>query len=135
METKRKDVESVIKEFNKKYPRPGLEPIAIKGEYDLAIDWPQTYPSVKSAGVYIFLDGSDNLLYIGKASCKNTFGYRFGSYFKYGEDGKYRATHEYYANARKILPIPLPDGHEFEAGAIEEYLIRELKPPLNKQGT
>ena len=43
----RENIESALEEFNKRYPRPGIEPIAIKGEYDLVADWPNTYPNVK----------------------------------------------------------------------------------------
>ena len=131
----RKNIELAIEEFNERYPRPGIDPIAIKGEYDLAGDWPNTYPNVDSAGVYIFLDEAENLLYVGKTSCNSSFGSRLGAYFMYGEDRtKYKVKNEYYADVKKILTIPLPKGHEFEAGAIEEYLIQALDPKLNIVG-
>lgn len=130
----KKVIESSLCEFNKRYPRPGINPITIKGEYDLQTDWDNTYPNADSAGVYLFLNEEGNLLYVGKASCNSNLGARLGAYFKYGPDKNYEIKNKYYSEVRKILTIPLPAGHEFEAGAIEEYLINELSPKLNVIG-
>ena len=132
----RKRIALALDYFNDNYPRPGIGPISIEGEYDLVTDWPKDYPNIRSAGVYIFLDKESNLLYIGKTSCNNTFGYRLTAYFNYGPrpERKCKIKNDYYSDVRKILLIPLPKDHIFEAGAIEEYLIEKLNPKLNVIG-
>ncbi len=127
-------IQSAINDLNTNYPRPRIGLIAIDGQYDLENDWPKAYPNVKSAGVYILLDSNNSLLYVGKTSCDSSFGKRFNQYFMYGEDKKYKVKNKYYAEVKKILTIPLPSGHEFEASAIEEFLIQKLNPRLNKIG-
>lgn len=60
-----------------------------EGEYG----WPQPWPIPDFAGIYAFLDSNKTIVYIGKAS---QMGARLSHYFRYGENGKYRAQNEAY---------------------------------------
>lgn len=132
--TDRSRIELTISEFNQNYPRPGIKPIYLDQEYDIVRDWSKTYPNAGYPGVYIFMDAMDNLLYIGKTSFNSNLGKRLGDYFKYGTDRSCEIKNSYYQEIRKIITIPLPKGHGFEAAAIEEYLIVHLNPKLNITG-
>lgn len=128
-------LQEALQEFNLKFPRPGIEPLAISAPYDLKNDWPKTYPHARHQGVYCFVDEAGMLLYIGKTSCNNDFGYRLSGYFEYGPARQAQAKIVHHVSVRHILFIPLPAGHGFEAPAIEEWLISRLNPPLNKTGS
>lgn len=127
-------LQEALNEFNATYPRPGIEPLVLSKPYDLQQDWPTNYPFMRHKGVYCFVDEAGTLTYVGKVSCRNDFGYRLAGYFEYGPDRRARAKHSHHAATRYIYVISLPSGHEFEAPAIEEWLISRLNPPLNKVG-
>jgi hypothetical protein len=114
------EIEAIITEFQKTYPRPGLNSLVVTW-YDVDKEWPKSWPSGKLPGVYIFLDSNEDLLYIGKASSGRSLKTRLRAYFK-NNDGvclrKGKAKDTCYVG---FLPLPLE--HGFEAPAIEEYMI------------
>jgi hypothetical protein len=127
------ELHACIRELNEHFPRPGLT-LEFSTPYDLASDWPNTWPGAVSAGVYAFIGEQDDLLYVGKASCGATIGSRLGAYFGYGPERRAKVYNDFYAGVRKVATLALPEGRQFEAPAIEEFLIARLGPPLNKVG-
>lgn len=128
-------LKEIINKMNNDYPRPKMEPLAISELYDLANDWPKKeWPNSKQAGVYVFLDQNLNMLYVGKASCSNNIGSRLGGYFKYGENIQTKTKDPLHEIVRYVITVAVPEDHSFEAPAIEEFLITNLHPPLNKLG-
>ena len=127
-------LKKALDELNKDYPRPGLRALETSKRYSLDEDWPKTYPNADRAGVYALFGQAGDLLRIGKASCDRKIGDRLGDYFGHGPDGRYAVKDAYYAGAKFIVTIPLDAGHEFEAPAVEEFLIGRLNPPLNSAG-
>lgn len=92
----------------------------------------QSFPNSADAGVYIFTDCDDHVLYIGKAS---GLGQRIGQgYIGKGIDGSAVLKGLKVAGARGLQTIPVEPKFYFMAPAIEEYLIREISPPNNKVG-
>ena len=82
----------------------------------------------RSPGVYLFLDASGRVLYVGKAT---NLRQRVRSYFSTGETRRkigalLRQTHD-------IQHIETPD--PFTAGVLELRLIRHLVPHYNRAGT
>lgn len=126
-----------INELNRTYPRPSLPPLVPSEPYDLENHWPAKYPSSDSPGVYVFVDESQTVAYVGKASCNNTIGKRLGDYIKKDQaDGKPQFKSDKWADEklRYIVTIGIESEHAFESGAIEEFLLYRLKPRLNRNG-
>jgi len=130
-----KELDEVIEYMNTNYPRPNMVPLVRSEPYSLENDWPSIYPNADSPGVYVFFDHSMNLLYIGKASCGADIGSRLDKYIEYGPDNKYKFKQDKvkYSATRFLATISVPDYRSFEAPAVEEFLIKRLKPPLNEQ--
>jgi len=136
---------TALAEYQKKYRHPSSPALEIESEYCLFPDssfngksWPDTYPHAGRAGVYIVLDQARTVLYVGKASFTNTLGSRLGSYFCYDADGKTCSIQDNWsANPHYLVIVATPEGMEFEAPAIEEYLITKFGEnlPDNKIGT
>ena len=72
------------------------------------------------------------LLYIGKASMNRSLGYRLYDHFVGGRACAPRA--DWLLPARFVINIAVPKESPFEAPAIEEFLIRKLKPKSNATG-
>jgi hypothetical protein len=116
--------EEILAEFQKVYPRPGISNLIVYW-YDIENDWPKSWPSGSSQGVYIFLDSEENFLYIGKASSGRNLKTRLRGYFKNNQGTcliKEKAK-EKAKDTRYVGLLPLPVEHGFEVPAIEEYLI------------
>ena len=127
-------LQQALDEFNTNFPRPGIPPLTFSLAYDLKNHWPKHYPFKRQQGVYCFVDSAGALLYIGKTSCSNDFGYRLSGHFEYALDRTARAKNAQYQAAQYIYVISLPSGHGFEAPAIEEWLIARLRPSVNSMG-
>ncbi|MFS8066370.1 MAG: hypothetical protein ACMG6S_08350, partial [Byssovorax sp.] len=85
-------------------------------------------------GVYLILDARLHVLYVGKASVRNTIGGRLAGYFQYDLQKKckfklstWTGTPEY------VATIAVEPELHFEAPAVEEFLIARLCPPVNRQ--
>jgi len=128
-------LKSKLKTFNEQFPRYGMEPCKVSEPYDLREDWEHnSWPNAAGPGVYVILSPSQEVLYVGKASCNHTIGQRLAAHFVAGPDGEAKCTHDWWGEVRYVCTIGFPEGRAFEAPALEEYLIKELKPRLNTHG-
>jgi len=119
------DLEFFIKEFNDKHPRPHGA-IEMTPLLDISIMKDAQWPSNELPGVYIFLDSDKNITYIGKAS--SNIGSRLAAKF----DVKWNPKTKDSIGCHYITTIPLPCDAYFEAPAIEEYLLNNIKTRSNK---
>lgn len=99
--------------------------------------WPEPWPHPLRAGVYAFLSDNGELLYIGKASFRNSIAARLSTYCGYeaGRGSQCLLYHQWKTAApRYVVTIAVPESTRFEASALEEFLINELQPPENSIG-
>jgi excinuclease UvrABC nuclease subunit len=78
----------------------------------------------------------DRLLYVGTAS---KLGPRLADYFQYdfpgGKGNQCKVVHSGWTEMpRHVVTIAVPEASRFEASALEEYLIGELRPCDNTVG-
>jgi hypothetical protein len=81
--------------------------------------------------VYAIFSGNE-LIYLGKASLQD-LGYRVGSYFVYSKDRQSaipRNGHTWSKPPTSIVTWAVPRDLFFEASALEEFLIFNLKEQL-----
>ena len=125
---------------------PDMPNLEMSGLYDLfpnsddtecEYHWPEDWPFVESPGVYFVFDAEMQVIYIGKASMNSWFGNRLHTYFRSGDDKKCVVLNadSWKGEPRFVAVIPMDAKYRFEAPALEEYLITELKPIDNKVGT
>lgn len=127
-----KDVEAAIAEMNALYPRPAMPPISLSSPYDVSTEFSKPYPNAGNGGVYVLFSADEEVLYVGKASVG--LGSRLGAHFRRDTNNRDRGTSARleFSEVAILRTISLPKGREFEAPAIEEFLIKKLIPPLNK---
>lgn len=144
---------TLVKEYCNKYRGPGLLPYAHTELYDLYPDnvdtnsskaiykWDNPWPHPKEgfqkythAGVYIFFDKELNVIYVGKASQNSAIFTRLATYFKNDQDKCLFVRHWWERKPKYVKLIFMPEGHKFEAPALEEYLIEKIQPYGNSQG-
>jgi len=123
------NLESAITEFNNNHQRPHGD-ISLTELRDISKEEHASWPSNESPGVYIFLDSSKNITYIGKASFNNCIGGRLNSRF----NTKWTPKKPESEGCVYITTIALPKELAFEAPAIEEYLLKKLTTRSNKVG-
>lgn len=135
------DIDKLILRFSSEYRRADLPKIRRSEIYslfankskvpDAKLFWPDTWPNCSERGVYaIFSD--HELLYIGKASLQD-LGYRVGSYFVYSQDRQSavpKSGHTWSKPPTSIVTWAVPEDLFFEASALEEFLIFNLKNQL-----
>jgi hypothetical protein len=148
-----KDYESLketIENFENNYRGSGLEKFSISGTYNLYPEkdnlqvaalhnWPQEWPNHKSPGVYAFFCEKGNLIYIGKASMNNKIGKRLNAWFisKNSIDCAFRSSvseSKQNINPRFVVTVAVPTSSSWEAAALEEFIIKELRPKFNVVG-
>ncbi|MDO6639742.1 hypothetical protein Q4557_07180 [Shewanella sp. 5_MG-2023] len=120
-------VKKLVSEFEVNYPRSCRVDLDILSPIDTMEMW----QNADRAGVYFLFDKNDGLQYIGKASMSSSIGARIGVRFSSKNNSCVDLT---FSDVTQIATIPMDDGHEFEAPAIEEYFIKLLTPPLNVTG-
>lgn len=130
---KNEEVLEQVEFYEKTFRHPERDPFEISGLYDLHPDkdtkhvikesWPQTWQHSGKSGVYLFLDDSLEVVYIGKS---NQFGYRFGSYFGYDAEMKCKIKHNWKTFPRFVVTIAVPDDSKFECTALEEFLLSKI---------
>jgi len=141
------DLKAKVVEYQRDYRAPALPLLETSGLYDLFPDvqphadiqvenvWPKAWPHCTRQGIYAICDDELYLLYVGKASMTNTIGCRLSNYFAYGEGKKCRVIHDSWSRKpRFVVTVAVPQRLSFEAPALEEFLIGELKPPDNAMG-
>jgi len=144
--------ESILNEiryYDQNFRHPSMPRLTPSGVYSLfpkkandsaetPYQWPDPWPYADKPGVYCIFGLDMELLYVGKASMNNNVGYRLGSYFKYTEDGTKRChiIHSGWSSKPGFVAIiPVDNDTSFEAAALEEYLIKKLRPTENIRGT
>ena len=142
------DILEAINQYSRVYRHPALPKLSLSGLYALfpgedkvapngiEINWPAEWPNVSQKGVYFVFGSGGRLLYIGKASMNGTLGARLNAYFKIEKTtGMCQVIQPSWTEKPMyIATLPVPEDMGFEAAALEEYLIRELKPPDNTRG-
>jgi hypothetical protein len=137
-------VQNKIDEYTEKFRSNHFEPIVRcpvyvldsssdqrlldSGDSDEYVKWPDYWPSGGASGIYAFFNG-DELLYIGKAS-RQPLANRVGSYFKHAEGrkrGVLRKPGSWSKEPTHVVMWTVPKEMYFEAAALEEYLIYELR--------
>jgi|SRR5271157_493409 len=143
-----KEVLDAIEKYKSKYRRQNLPALELSGWYDLFPEAPSNFnveaswsptspwPHGERAGVYFIFGDEGSLLYVGKASV-GCIGARLDSYFGYERATKACRIIEPKAwshRPRYVAALAVPEDMKFEAAGIEEFMIRELRPPLNTVG-
>lgn len=124
------DLINAVEEMNVRFPR-AFGSISITAPLDISVKPNVSWPSNKHAGVYVFLDEKNEILYIGKASFGSCIGSRLNKRF----DSDWIPKSQYSKGCKYITTIPVPDAHRFEAPAIEEFLLSRLKTRSNSVGS
>lgn len=132
-----------LDDYQENYRRPGLPPLEPRGMYALFPEegqpdfveshWNDPYPNADRKGVYLIFGKSGVLLYVGKASMGSTIGGRLGTYFAGRQECRLLFT-DWSERPTYIATIAVPPGMGFEASALEEFLIKTLKPCDNNLG-
>jgi len=97
--------------------------------------WPDTWPYSERSGVYLIFSRTGKLLYVGKAWA---IGSRLSTYFQYDsprrESRTCKIVHDWRGDEQPfyVATVAVPTDSIFEAAALEEFLIGELKPSENK---
>lgn len=137
---------AAIETYISNFRRVELPPLVISGVYDLyptsargtvacEYVWPDTWPNSERAGVYAFFDEGADLMYVGKCSMNSFLGARLGAYFGYGDERQcILKGGPWGRNPRFVMTVGVPDTMTWEAPALEEFLIQQLNPPLNRHG-
>lgn len=137
-------IQKLLYAYHKKYRNSALRPLRVSGLYalfppkskppfKLIGSWPDLWPNVDSAGVYVIFDASLNPLYVGKTSLRQNFGSRFYDWFCRERDTggcRVRGVWSHKPAYVATIPVQLP----FEAPSLEEYLIHKLRPSDNQVG-
>lgn len=90
------------------------------------------FPQTDHAGVYFFLDGEGNVLYVGE--CKREIGNRLGEHLGPAlPGGGYAAPG--FEGAEYIVVVPFPSDARYLAPALESWLLQRYHFPLNTNGT
>jgi len=135
------DIEFLVNRFSNEYRRSDLPKIIQSGVYSLNspsetkvrsdLFWPETWPNCENRGIYAIFS-NEILLYVGKASLQN-LGNRLSNYFIYSQDkqsGIPKRDHKWSSPPTHIVTWAVPDDYFFEASALEEFIIFNLKKQL-----
>ncbi|OYP56262.1 hypothetical protein CIK99_09720 [Prevotella sp. P5-92] len=98
-----------------------------EGEYG----WPAPWHNGSSPGVYILLNSNKEVIYIGEAV---TIGKRLGDYFCYDENNNCMIREVSKKDSKFVVSFALEEEEHYMRFSLEQYLIGELNPPLNKYG-
>ena len=98
-----------------------------EGEYG----WPDPWCNGPSPGVYILLNSNEEVIYIGEAV---TIGKRLGDYFRYDENNNCMIKDVSKKDSKYVVSFALTKEEQYMRYSLEQFLIGELNPPLNKHG-
>jgi excinuclease UvrABC nuclease subunit len=127
------DLKREVNKLNHNFPRPGIPHLSVSTLFDLRTQYSQKWPNAEFPGVYILFDKNKEVLLIGKASCSRTLGDRLGEKLRWKDKKIGKGGHLNNPDIRYLATIRVPIDNAFEAPAIEEYLLKKLRPSLNKQ--
>lgn len=134
-----------INEYTSSHRREGLGGYHISGLYDLfpqageppapvEYKWPDDWPNPDNAGIYAFFDEQANLIRIGKTSMNSFLAARLAAHFGYTPERGCRIKKDWAIAPRFVMTVAVPDDATWEASALEEFTIKRLNPPLNRNG-
>ena len=100
-----------------------------EGEYG----WPAPWGNGSSPGVYILLNSNEEVIYIGEAV---TIGKRLVDYFRYDENNNNDCMIKDVSkkDSKYVVSFALTKEEQYMRYSLEQFLIGELNPPLNKHG-
>ncbi len=99
-----------------------------EGEYGFTESW----PFLNNGGVYLILDESKNVIYVGKA---DKFGSRLYDHFREDCEGGCIIREPGWKNQpRYVINIKVADDRIYENLSLEGYLIKVLDPDDNTRG-
>ena len=99
-----------------------------EGEYGFTESW----PFLNNGGVYLILDESKSVIYVGKA---DIFGRRLYGHFRADSEGNCIIYESGWKNQpRYIINIKVEDDRIYENLSLEGYLIQKLDPDDNTIG-
>lgn len=136
-------VRGCLDEYQAKYRRPDLPSLELSGLYALFPEegladfveshWNDPYPNADREGVYLLFGRTGMPLYVGKASMGASIGGRLGTHFAGTKECRLLST-DWTERPTYVATIAVPEGMSFEASALEECLIKSLRPSDNKLG-
>ena len=146
VEYKLTDLQCAVNEYCENYRYPSMEKFLSGPAYDLfptdppgklecSSEWPDTWPNSDYAGIYAILDSNAYILYIGKSSMNSSLGARLSSYCRYGPNKSCHLKYDGWTRKpRYIYTVGVPKATSFEAPALEEFLIKSMRPPDGMEG-
>lgn len=134
---KTQQVIELVNQYSEKFRGQNLENFEIGQKYflfpnsedEVKSGWPNQWQFCGNAGIYLFIDENDEVIYIGETT---HFGNRFGSYFA-NNDGKCSIKNSWNSAPLSVIPIKVPQESTFERLALEEFLIKKVKTTDNKK--
>jgi len=132
------NIHDAILRYHAEYRNSRLPVPSISDPYSLFPDstyagrskWPDSWEHAGRPGVYLIFGSHGELLYVGKDA---ELGRRLGTYFQYAPDRTCRVVDEssWQSHTPKfVFTVALE--RAFEAPSLEEFLIVETKPLLNR---
>ena len=124
------DVETLVKEFEGRYRGNNLPPFELLDKYEFGCKL-SCPPLAARRGVYaIFCD--EKLLYIGKASSPNSaIWHRIYTHINFDDNFDYIGVRGTWSlKPSHFIGWAVPDESFFEASALEEFLIYQLRDEL-----
>ena len=122
---------NAVDRFNRDFRGPKVETLRPSDPYDIDHDHPRQWPDATKPGIYAFFDKDRNLLYVGKASLGNAIGNRIGAHLSSNPKRPWMRLDDKSKDAQFIVTVATAADQAFVAAALEEFLIREFKPPRN----
>lgn len=148
---KHKDLKNYVKKFAGLHCHPAVKSISVSNLYDLfpsEVDdypdlvsgrWPDDdWPDGDKPGVYVILGKDLTVLYVGATSTWQKIKTRLAAYFRYDKKTKgcvIPKHHNWRTQPRYVATIGFPPEVGYEAMALEQFLIQNLKPKENTIGT
>ncbi len=126
------ELKNVVNELNQKHPRPNLN-LEVLGLVNI---FKENYITCgEMAGVYVVFNMERKIIYVGKAP--GTYNGRLIKMNRIQKNSQSEGFHfvedSFISNeAQYFAFIPIPVDIAFEGASIEEFIVRKIKPRLNK---
>lgn len=124
------DLETLVKKFENTYRGHNLDPFEPLDKYEFGCKL-SCQPLAARRGIYAMFY-NDELLYIGKASSlKSAIWHRVSKHVVFDNDYNYIGVRGTWSKEpTHFIGWAVPDSSFFEASALEEFLINELRDEL-----